>query len=125
MLIAAVEARDSDAAVREVRARRGARLVGAVGTVAVVVVDLGMRDGNRGVREAGEGVFGRGSVEPCVWVGVSGSLGGFFFVRGVVGNGPSGETPRGTVARATDALDESRSRRLFCRMVNRGARSIE
>lgn len=46
MLVAAVETRDSDAGVREVRARRGARLVGAVGTVAVVVVDLGVRDGD-------------------------------------------------------------------------------
>lgn len=65
-IVAAVEALDCEVGVCEVGARRGAGLVRAVGTVAVVVVDLGVGDGDGGVRETGEGVFGGGGVEFCV-----------------------------------------------------------
>lgn len=76
-IVAAVEALYCDVGVREVGACGGAGLVGAVGTVAVVVVDLGVGDGDGGVCETGEDVFGGGGVESCVCEGGGG--------RGLVG----------------------------------------
>lgn len=116
MRVSAVEARDAEVAVREVCAGAGSGLVGAVGAVAVVVVDLRGGDGDGWMGETGECVFGGGGVEFGVW-GVVSREGGR---EGEGGTVPSGETPRGTAARARDALEEIRIRRLFWRMFGGG-----
>ena len=46
----------------------GAGFVGAVWAVAGVVVDLGGAEGDGGVADAGEGIFGGEEVDNCVYV---------------------------------------------------------
>lgn len=74
--IGAVEPADPESGVRDRRTCGGAGFVGAVGAVAVVVVDAGEGDGDGGMREAGECVCRGVVVEFCVCRGVRWCAGG-------------------------------------------------